>query len=148
MFFILISLVWMLKCKVYILPLFCSWKYKKILLKSVQVMVPYLSDIFISGKNVVFSTQKWQHFCQIWKYLKNMQVDHNLNGLWNVEDFYKIMQIFSNVLMAQLPQKYKIHFSLWSTLNSYLCLQARIVSFEPFWCTFGTKENFNNTKSG
>ena len=41
----------------------------------------YFSNIFISGKNVVTSQQKWQHFCQKWKYRKNMQIDHNLNGL-------------------------------------------------------------------
>ena len=32
----------------------------------------YFSYIFISGKNVVISQQKWQHFCQKWKYWKNM----------------------------------------------------------------------------
>ena len=42
----------------------------------------YFSDIFISGKNVVVSAEKWQHFCQIWKYPKNMQADHNLKGLY------------------------------------------------------------------
>ena len=36
----------------------------------------YLSDIFISGKNVVISQQKWQHFCHKWKYRKNMQADN------------------------------------------------------------------------
>ena len=52
-------------------------------LKSVQVMVRLhiFSDIFISGKNVVISAERWQHFCQKWKYWKNMQADHNLNRL-------------------------------------------------------------------
>ena len=47
----------------------------------------YFSDIFISGKNVVISHQKWQHFPQKWKYRKNMQVDHNLNGLYYIFNF-------------------------------------------------------------
>ena len=42
----------------------------------------YFSDIFISGKNVVISAERWQHFCQKWKYRKNMQGNHNLNGLY------------------------------------------------------------------
>jgi len=41
-----------------------------------------------------------------------------------------------------------IHSSLKHLLkDTTLVDEARIVSFEPFWCTFGTKENFNNTKS-
>ena len=41
----------------------------------------YFSDIIISGKNVVISAEKWQHFCQKWKYRNNTQADNNLNGL-------------------------------------------------------------------
>ena len=41
----------------------------------------YFSDIFISSRNVVISQNKWQYFCQKGKYRKNMQADHNLNGL-------------------------------------------------------------------
>ena len=41
----------------------------------------YFSNIFISGKNIVLAVQKRQHLCQKWKHQKNLQSDHNLNGL-------------------------------------------------------------------
>ena len=63
------------------------WKYyrlKSIVLAKVRSrygLLAYFSYILISGKNAVTSQQKWQHFCQKWKYLKNMQAYHNLNRL-------------------------------------------------------------------
>ena len=73
----------------------CPCIYLKLLIKwLIQILVifsivcssygllAYFSYIYISGKNVVISQQKWQHFCQKWKNRKYMQVDHNLIGLW------------------------------------------------------------------
>ena len=63
----------------------CFKTLTDILLKSFQVMVHlHIFDILISGKNIVISAERWQHFCQKWKYRKNMLADHNLNGLYEV----------------------------------------------------------------
>ena len=54
-----------------------------LILKCVQVMVHLHNFPIFSflAKMLSFLLQKRQHFCQKWKYWKNMQADHNLNGL-------------------------------------------------------------------
>ena len=50
-------------------------------LKSVQVMVRlHVFPIFSFLAKI--SAERWQHFCQKWKYRKNMQADNNLNRLY------------------------------------------------------------------
>ena len=77
---------------------------------------PYFSDILISGKNVVFCVQKRQHFCQKWKYWKNMQVDPNLNGLyseWKISQhlqrcFYLLVMSLSGNFPSQSEPREKV----------------------------------------
>ena len=52
--------------------------------------------------NVVISAERWQHFCQKWKYRKNMQADHNLIGLY---------------LIIWLPMEFLNNF--WNLKNAF-----------------------------
>ena len=47
----------------------------------------YFSNIFISGKDVVISADRWQHVCQKWKHRKNMQADLNLNDFSYIHSY-------------------------------------------------------------
>ena len=54
-------------------------KFKKFATKSYFTKVSSSYGPLAYFSNIFISAEKWQHFCQKWKYRKNTQADHNLN---------------------------------------------------------------------